>query len=404
MSMNETPSSERVHISFFGCRNAGKSSLVNAVTGQTVSVVSPVRGTTTDPVSKTMELLPLGPVVIIDTPGFDDTGELGSLRVERTRQILRRTDLAVLVADASVGLCPTDRELLRLFGEREIPCLIALNKWDLAQRRPDADVPMEPVSAVTGFGVKELKERLARMLPAKARRRRLAADLAEKGGCVILVCPMDDAAPKGRLILPQQQVIRDLLEAGALPLVTRETELAEAMAALREPPKLVVTDRQVFRTVAPLVPEEVPLTSFSILMARYKGFLRTAIEGIAALEGLRDGSRVLMAEGCTHHRQCGDIGTVKIPRWLREHTGRSLTVDSCSGQDFPEDLRGYDAVIHCGGCMVSEKEMQARRDIAVSQGVPFTNYGLTIAHITGVLERSLRPFPGEHALLEGASG
>jgi [FeFe] hydrogenase H-cluster maturation GTPase HydF len=401
--MNETPSSERVHISFFGCRNAGKSSLVNAVTGQTVSVVSPVKGTTTDPVNKTMELLPLGPVVIIDTPGFDDAGELGSLRVERTRQILRRTDLAVLVVDASVGLCPTDRELLRLFDERQIPALIALNKWDLTQRRPETGYPMEPVSAATGYGIRELKEHIARLLPEKARRR-LAADLAGKGDCVILVCPMDDAAPKGRLILPQQQVIRDLLEAGALPLVTRETELREAMAALREPPKLVVTDSQVFRAVAPLVPEEVPLTSFSILMARYKGFLRTAIEGIAALEGLRDGGRVLMAEGCTHHRQCGDIGTVKIPCWLREHTGKSLNVEACSGQDFPEDLRRFDVVIHCGGCMVSEKEMQARRDIAVRQGVPFTNYGLTIAHITGVLERSLRPFPGEHALLEGAPG
>ena len=403
MSMNVTPSSERAHISFFGCRNAGKSSLVNAVTGQTVSVVSPVKGTTTDPVNKTMELLPLGPVVIIDTPGFDDAGELGSLRVERTRQILRRTDLAVLVVDASAGLCPTDRELLRLFDERQIPALIALNKWDLAQRRPETGYPMEPVSAATGYGIRELKEHIARLLPEKARRR-LAADLAGKGDCVILVCPMDDAAPKGRLILPQQQVIRDLLEAGALPLVTRETELREAMAALREPPQLVVTDSQVFRAVAPLVPQEIPLTSFSILMARYKGFLRTAIEGIAALEGLRDGGRVLMAEGCTHHRQCGDIGTVKIPRWLREHTGKSLNVESCSGQDFPEDLRRFDVVIHCGGCMVSEKEMQARRDIAVRQGVPFTNYGLTIAHITGVLERSLRLFPEEHALLEGAAG
>ena len=404
MSMNATPSSERAHISFFGCRNAGKSSLVNAVTGQTVSVVSPVKGTTTDPVNKTMELLPLGPVVIIDTPGFDDTGELGSLRVERTRQVLRRTDLAVLVVDASVGLCLTDRELLRLFDEQKIPVLIALNKWDLSQSRPELDYPMEPVSAVTGFGVRELKERIARMLPGKVRRRRLAANLVTSGDCVVLVCPMDDAAPKGRLILPQQQMIRDLLEMGALPLVTRETELTEAMAALCEPPKLVVTDSQVFRAVAPLVPQEIPPTSFSILMARYKGFLRTAIEGIAALEGLRDGGRVLMAEGCTHHRQCGDIGTVKIPRWLREHTGKSLNVESCSGQDFPEDLRRFDVVIHCGGCMVSEKEMQARRDIAVRQGVPFTNYGLTIAHITGVLERSLRLFPEEHALLEGAAG
>ena len=398
MSMNEMPAAERVHISFFGCRNAGKSSLVNAVTGQAVSVVSEVKGTTTDPVAKTMELLPLGPVVITDTPGFDDAGGLGSLRVERTRQILRRTDLAVLVVDSAAGLQETDRELLRLFGERNIPFLVAMNKQDLCRTVPEDDRTVA-VSALTGEGVRELKERMARLLPGRAAEKRLIADLVRPADCVVLVCPIDESAPKGRLILPQQHAIRDLLEAGALPLVTRETELPDALSALASPPRMVVTDSQAFRAVAPRVPEEIPLTSFSILMARYRGFLETAVRGVAALRSLRDGSRVLMAEGCTHHRQCNDIGTVKIPRWLREHTGRAIEIDTCSGPDFPEDLSPYDAIIHCGGCMITEKEVQARREMAEAQGVPFTNYGLVIAHITGVLERSLRLFPEIHALL-----
>ena len=398
MSMNEMPAAERVHISFFGCRNAGKSSLVNAVTGQAVSVVSEVKGTTTDPVSKTMELLPLGPVVITDTPGFDDAGGLGSLRVERTRQILRRTDLAVLVADSTAGLQETDRELLRLFGERNIPFLVAMNKQDLCRTVPEDDRTVA-VSALTGEGIRELKERMARLLPGRAAEKRLIADLVRPADCVVLVCPIDESAPKGRLILPQQHAIRDLLEAGALPLVTRETELPDALSTLAAPPRLVVTDSQAFRAVAPRVPEEIPLTSFSILMARYRGFLETAVRGVAALRSLRDGSRVLMAEGCTHHRQCNDIGTVTIPRWLREHTGRAIEIDTCSGPDFPEDLSPYAAVIHCGGCMITEKEVQARREMAEAQGVPFTNYGLVIAHITGVLERSLRLFPEIHTLL-----
>lgn len=398
MSMNGMPAAERVHISFFGCRNAGKSSLVNAVTGQAVSVVSEVKGTTTDPVAKTMELLPLGPVVITDTPGFDDAGGLGSLRVERTRQILRRTDLAVLVVDSAAGLQETDRELLRLFGERNIPFLVAMNKQDLCRTVPEDDRTVA-VSALTGEGVRELKERMARLLPGRAVEKRLIADLVRPADCVVLVCPIDESAPKGRLILPQQHAIRDLLEAGALPLVTRETELPDALSALASPPRMVVTDSQAFRAVAPRVPEEIPLTSFSILMARYRGFLETAVRGVAALQSLRDGSRVLMAEGCTHHRQCNDIGTVKIPRWLREHTGRAIEIDTCSGPDFPEDLSPYSAVIHCGGCMITEKEVQARREMAEAQGIPFTNYGLVIAHITGVLERSLRLFPEIHALL-----
>ena len=398
MSMNGMPAAERVHISFFGCRNAGKSSLVNAVTGQAVSVVSEVKGTTTDPVSKTMELLPLGPVVITDTPGFDDAGGLGSLRVERTRQILRRTDLAVLVVDSAAGLQETDRELLRLFGERNIPFLVAMNKQDLCRTVPEDDRTVA-VSALTGEGVRELKERMARLLPGRSAEKRLIADLVRPADCVVLVCPIDESAPKGRLILPQQHAIRDLLEAGALPLVTRETELPDALSALTSPPCMVVTDSQAFRAVAPRVPEEIPLTSFSILMARYRGFLETAVRGVAALRSLRDGSRVLMAEGCTHHRQCNDIGTVKIPRWLREHTGRAIKIDTCSGPDFPEDLSPYASVIHCGGCMITEKEVQARREMAEAQGIPFTNYGLVIAHITGVLERSLRLFPEIHALL-----
>jgi len=398
MSMNEMPAAERVRISFFGCRNAGKSSLVNVVTGQTVSVVSDVKGTTTDPVTKTMELLPLGPVVITDTPGFDDTGSLGSLRVDRTRQILRRTDLAILVVDSTTGLQAADRELLDLFAERQIPVIIAVNKQDLV-RVSIADERAVPTSTVTGEGIHILKERMARLLPERNPQKHLAADLVQRNDCVILVCPIDESAPKGRLILPQQHVIRDLLEAGALPLVTRETELAKALSALTAPPRLVITDSQAFKTVAAIVPEEIPLTSFSILMARYRGFLKTAVQGIAALSRLRDGDRVLMAEGCTHHRQCNDIGTVKIPRWLREHTGRDIQIDTCSGNDFPQDLHSYNAVIHCGGCMVSEAEVQARRKMAEAQGVPFTNYGLTIAQITGVLERSLRLFPDIHALL-----
>ena len=398
MSMNDIPAAERMHISFFGCRNAGKSSLVNAVTGQVVSVVSEVKGTTTDPVAKTMELLPLGPVVITDTPGFDDAGGLGSLRVDRARQILRRTDLALLVVDSTAGLQETDRELLRLFEERKLPFLVVMNKRDLCPA-VSTDARTVAVSARTGEGISELKERMARLLPQRGAEKRLAADLVRRGDCAVLVCPLNEAAPKGRLILPQQQVIRDLLSAGAMPLVTRETELAGALSALKAEPRLVITDSQAFRAVAPLVPETIPLTSFSILMARYRGFLKTAVQGIAVLRHLHEGSRLLMAEGCTHHRQCNDIGTVKIPRWLREHTGRAIAIDTCSGPDFPEDLSPYDAIIHCGGCMITEKEVQARREMAEAQGIPFTNYGLVIAHITGVLERSLRLFPEIHALL-----
>ena len=399
MNLNETPSGERTHIGFFGARNAGKSSLVNAVTGQELAVVSDVKGTTTDPVRKAMELLPLGPVVIIDTPGFDDEGALGLERVKKTREILRTCDIAVLVVDASTGMTPTDRELLDLIRERDIPFLTVWNKTDLAAAQP---VPegTAAASSLTGDGISELKERLARLKPEREERP-LAGDLVSPGELCVLVCPIDESAPKGRLILPQQQVIRDLMDHGAIPVVCRDTELD---ALLKKPgldPALVITDSQAFRTVSAIVPDALPLTSFSILMARYKGFLDTAVKGISAAGTLQDGDRILLAEGCTHHRQCNDIGTVKIPRWLRQYTGKELQIDTCSGREFPEDLTPYRLVIHCGGCMLTENAVLARMNQAIRQGIPFTNYGIAIAFITGALERSLRLFPSLHSLLTG---
>ena len=399
MNLNETPSGERTHIGFFGARNAGKSSLVNAVTGQELAVVSDVKGTTTDPVRKAMELLPLGPVVIIDTPGFDDEGALGLERVKKTREILRTCDIAVLVVDASTGMTPTDRELLDLIRERDIPFLTVWNKTDLAAAQP---VPegTAAASSLTGDGISELKERLARLKPEREERP-LAGDLVSPGELCVLVCPIDESAPKGRLILPQQQVIRDLMDHGAIPVVCRATELD---ALLKKPgldPALVITDSQAFRPVSAIVPDALPLTSFSILMARYKGFLDTAVKGISAAGTLQDGDRILLAEGCTHHRQCNDIGTVKIPRWLRQYTGKELQIDTCSGREFPEDLTPYRLVIHCGGCMLTENAVLARMNQAIRQGIPFTNYGIAIAFMTGALERSLRLFPSLHSLLTG---
>ncbi|MBQ3425359.1 MAG: [Clostridia bacterium] len=394
MSMNDTPSAQRIHIGFFGCRNAGKSSLVNAVTGQALAIVSEVMGTTTDPVRKAMELLPLGPVVIIDTPDFDDEGDLGKARVERTLEALEACDAGVLVADATRGLRPEDRQLLALMKTRGMVPLLAWNKADLPQALPAPEGALA-VSALTGMNIHALKEALARTVPHR-QARRLAGDLVPPGGLAVLVCPMDESAPKGRIILPQQQVIRDLLDSGAQALVTRETELPRALAALKAPPDLVITDSQVFRQVDAVVPPSVPLTSFSILMARWKGFLAPAVAGVAAMERLRDGDRVLMAEGCTHHRQCNDIGTVKIPRWLREHTGREIAIDTCTGRDFPRDLSPWALVIHCGGCMLTETVVQHRLATALAQGVPFTNYGIAIARMTGILARSLAPL-GESA-------
>lgn len=388
--MNNTPAGERVHIGFFGKRNAGKSSLLNAVTGQELAVVSPVEGTTTDPVYKAMELLPLGPVMLIDTPGFDDEGQLGELRVKKTVQVLEKTDVAVLVADADRGLAPCDEELIALFKEREIPYLLVFNKSDINGAAEDNNITdVMHVSAATGAGVHELKEKLAAMLPDKEEKR-LVADLVKPLDVVVLVVPIDSAAPKGRLILPQQQTIRDLLEAGAIPVVTRESELAESLTRLREKPALVITDSQAFEEVAAIVPQEIPLTSFSILMARYKGFLKFAIEGASAIDRLQDGDRVLIAEGCTHHRQCDDIGTVKIPRFLKKYTGKELMIETSSGAGFPEDLTSYALIIHCGGCMLNEREVLRRMRFADRQGVPVTNYGIAIAKMKGILERSIR--------------
>ena len=388
--MNQTPSGERVHIGFFGRRNAGKSSVVNAVTGQELSVVSEVRGTTTDPVSKAMELLPLGPVVIIDTPGFDDEGSLGELRVRRTRQILNKTDIAVLIVDAAEGLKDCDRELTALFEEKKIPYITVFNKSDLADSCSESGVMY--VSALTGAGIHELKEKIASMKPDGSDKR-LVADKINAGDLIILVVPIDKAAPKGRLILPQQQAIRDILDTGAAALVTRDTELAETLEKLGHRPDLVITDSQVFGKVDRIIPADVPLTSFSILMARYKGLLDEAVKGVSAISSLRDGDTVLIAEGCTHHRQCGDIGSVKIPKWLLEYTGKALRFKTVSGTEFPEDLSPYAMVIHCGGCMLSEREVSSRAKNAADQNIPITNYGTMIAFVHGILKRSLGIFP-----------
>ena len=399
MSLQVTPSAQRLHIGFFGCRNAGKSSLVNAVTGQDLALVSEVKGTTTDPVMKAMELLPLGPVVIIDTPGYDDEGLLGEQRVMRTKRILNRSDLAVLVVDGTSGIGEADRELLGLFRSKNIPHLVVMNKADLIgtdTARPDEVLY---VSALTGRGIEELKERLGAMAPKEDPNHRLLGDLISPGDLVVLVCPIDESAPKGRIILPQQQAIRDILDTGAMAVVCRETELEETFRKLGTKPSLTVTDSQAFGIVDKITPDDIPLTSFSILMARYKGFLKTAAAGAAALGRLRDGDRILMAEGCTHHRQCNDIGTVKIPRWILKHTGKDLVFETCSGREFPEDLSSYAAVIHCGGCMITERDVQYRMRCALDQNVPFTNYGIVIAAMTGALERSTRMFPDVHKLL-----
>ena len=387
MGLNSTPSSNRTHIGFFGCRNAGKSSVVNAVTGQSLSVVSDVLGTTTDPVLKSMELLPLGPVVIIDTPGFDDVGELGEKRIAKTKQILNKTDIAVLITDATDGLKQCDRELLEIIKKKDIPYIIVKNKSDLIEI-PKIEKDTIYVSAKTGFNINTLKERIAALSP-KDSNRPLVSDIISEGDVAVLVIPIDEAAPKGRLILPQQQVIRDILENGGIAISTRETELKTTLDSLKNPPKVVITDSQAFGVVSKTVPEAVPLTSFSILMARYKGFLGVALDGISAIDNLQDGDTVLIAEGCTHHRQCNDIGTVKIPRWLKNHTGKDLKIKTCSGTEFPDDLSEFSVVIHCGGCMLNEREVISRMKSAMEQGVPFTNYGTVIAHTTGILKRSI---------------
>lgn len=408
MSLNNTPAAERVHIGIFGRRNAGKSSLINALTSQNLAIVSDVKGTTTDPVAKSMELLPLGPVVLIDTPGLDDTGDLGALRVQKAHQTLNKTDIAILVVDASSGVTAEDQRILSRIREKQIPCLVAVNKSDLDSageipKLPDSSaIEVLPVSAKTGQGIEKLKERIAALAPKEEENRRIVGDLLSPGDLVCLVIPIDKAAPKGRLILPQQQTIRDILDTGALALAVRDTELKAALEGQDGRPglhpALIITDSQAFASVASIVPPQIPLTSFSILFARYKGSLKALAEGARALDTLKKGDHILVSEGCTHHRQCGDIGTVKLPALIRRHTGlaapEDLRFSFTSGTEFPEDLSGYRMVIHCGGCMLNEREMKFRMACARDAGVPMTNYGTAIAHMNGILERSLAPFAG----------
>lgn len=392
MSLNSVVSAERLHIGFFGLRNAGKSSLVNAVTGQKLSLVSDVKGTTTDPVSKAMELLPLGPVVIIDTPGIDDEGELGAMRVERARQTLSKIHIAVLVTDAKNELTDSEKELISSFKQKNIPFIIAKNKVDLLADTPEEKENELYVSATNGTNINELKEKIAFLSKDVANNKKILADLIKKGDKAVLVVPIDESAPKGRLILPQQQTIRELLEIGAITVVVKPEELADTLDSLKAPPRLVITDSQSFGAVSKIVPEDIMLTSFSILFARYKGDLEKVVKGAFALDKLNDGDTLLISEGCTHHRQCKDIGSVKIPDWVRKHSGKSLNFEFTSGGEFPEDLSKYALVIHCGGCMLNEREMQSRLERAEKSGVPITNYGTAIAHIHGILKRSLEPF------------
>ncbi len=393
MGLNDTPAAERVHIGFFGLRNAGKSSVVNAVTGQSLSLVSEIKGTTTDPVKKAMELLPLGPVVIIDTPGVDDEGALGEMRVKRAKQVLNTVDIAVLVVDASKGLQPADEELVSTFKSKKTSYIIVYNKADLIDGIPDCAENEIYVSAVSGYNINSLKEMLAQSAKGWESGKRIAGDLIEPNDLVVIVVPIDESAPKGRLILPQQQVIRDVIESGAAAVVCRDTELRETLESLGKKPKLVITDSQVFGAVSAVTPPDIPLTSFSILFVRYKGDLNAAVHGAAQLDKLNDGDTVLISEGCTHHRQCNDIGTVKMPNWVRKYTGKALNFEFASGKEFPEDLSKYSLVIHCGGCMLNAREMQARIGYASDYGVPMTNYGVAIAQMHGILKRSLEPFP-----------
>ncbi len=393
MSLNETVSADRLHIGFFGKRNAGKSSLVNAVTGQALSLTSDIPGTTTDPVQKAMEILPIGPVVILDTPGLDDEGTLGEMRVKRAKRMLDKTDLAVVVIDASRGVCPEDEALVRELSERKKPYLLAFNKCELSASRPVLPENALYVSAATGENIHELKERLAKLAGAAKNERRIVGDLLSPGDRVVLVTPIDSAAPKGRLILPQQQTLRDILDAGAMAAVCRETELEKTLAAFSEPPKMVITDSQAFELVNKVVPKEIPLTSFSILFARYKGNLEGAAKSVKKLSQLCDGDTVLISEGCTHHRQCDDIGTVKLPAWLRAYTGKKLDFAFTSGGEFPEDLSPYAVVIHCGACMLGEAELKSRAAKCRAAGVPMTNYGMAIAEMNGIFKRSCALFP-----------
>ena len=393
MSLNATPASERVQIGFFGRRNVGKSSVVNAVTGQELCVVSPVKGTTTDPVNKAMELLPIGPVVIIDTAGYDDEGELGKLRVEKTMVVLNKIDIAVLVVDSQVGLCEYDNNIINEFNVRNIKYIIVYNKSDLITDKKELKNNEIYVSALNKTNIYELKELIAAIYEENPNKQELIKDIVNNGESVVLVVPIDSAAPKGRLILPQQQVIRDLLEAGAVTTIVRETELSQSFLTLKNKPKMVITDSQAFKKVSQLTPEDVYLTSFSILFARYKGVLHEAVKGAVAIENLKDGDTVLISEGCTHHRQCDDIGTVKLPKWLKEYTGKNLNFEFTSGGTFPNDLTKYSLIIHCGGCMLKDREVRARYKHAKNSGIKITNYGIAIAYMNKILKRSIEIFP-----------
>lgn len=402
--MNETPSANRIHIAFFGCRNAGKSSLVNAVTGQNLALVSEIKGTTTDPVYKAMELLPLGPVVIIDTPGFDDEGELGEMRVNRARRVLNKTDIAVLVLDGELSadtmLSAAEAELTGIFLAKKIPFIIVMNKSDIISSDSSRHTAMDmafsseilPVSAKTGFNVNVLKEKIASLIVDNKTTKKLVADLIRPLDLVILVIPIDKAAPKGRIILPQQQMIRDILDTGSTAVAVRETELRQTLETLAKKPALVITDSQVFAQVSAIVPKDVPLTSFSILFARFKGFLETAVKGASSLDSLVNDDKILICEGCTHHRQCDDIGTVKLPRMIKNYSSKEPCFSFCSGCDYPSDLSAYKLIIHCGACMLNEREVQNRHHLAKEQNIPFTNYGIVIAHIQGILKRSIEIF------------
>ena len=393
MGLNDRVSAERIHIGFFGLRNAGKSSVVNAVTGQKLSLVSEVKGTTTDPVQKAMELLPLGPVVIIDTPGIDDEGKLGEMRVMRAKQVLSKTDIAILTVDAARGMQDADRELCDLFSSRKIPYIVVFNKSDLLAEIPAGAENEIYVSAEHGTNIYELKEKIGALAGKLENKKSLIGDLIEPNDIVVLVTPIDESAPKGRMILPQQQMIRDVLDHGAINVVVKETELEKALSSLSQKPKMVITDSQAFGKVSKTVPEDILLTSFSILFARYKGELREVVRGASSLDGLNDGDTVLISEGCTHHRQCNDIGTVKLPDWISGYTCKNLNFEFTSGGEFPDDLSKYALIVHCGACMLNEREMKSRIERAVDAKIPITNYGTAIAQVHGILKRSLSPFP-----------
>lgn len=390
MGLYEVSSGERTHIGFFGMRNAGKSSLVNAFTGQQLSVVSDVKGTTTDPVKKAMELLPMGPVLIIDTPGIDDEGALGEMRVQKAKEILSKTDIAILVCDCRKGVTETDEKLVSAFKEKNIPYVLCFNKSDLPHKEENENAIY--VSAVTGENIDLLKNTVARLAEKNKTKKYIVSDLLSEGDVVVLVTPIDEAAPKGRLILPQQQTIRDILDKGATAVTVQDTQLKTALESLGVKPKMVITDSQAFGKVSKIVPENIPLTSFSILFARYKGELEALVEGAKKLDSLKDGDKVLISEGCTHHRQCNDIGTVKMPGWIKKHSGKDIEFAFTSGGEFPENLSEYALVVHCGGCMLNEREMKNRQERANSQKIPMVNYGMAIAHMNGILKRSLQVF------------